>query len=399
MRRAPGAAMLAASVVGVGALLLPGLAAQTAGPAALLAWLCHLVLGAALVVTLAAAARAGDFDGVAGLAAAAFGTAWRRALLAMYVAGVTVGQAVVAMVAGAYAATLAGGAGAVALPAAWAALALAVWTALAGMQVGPAARLAILGGIALALAAAALATPLRPDGRLVGAAFAGGLRPAGQAAFLMLFAFVGWETALALRGRALGVALGVALVALLYGVAALTAQSARVAAGSVTGSRLPLLPATRADWVARLVALVAVPACVVACGRNVRAAAALARRLAHERVLPAWAADERRATVAVGAGAAAGLALLGAGWADVPHLLAVPNSMALAIYATAAAASFALLRGGRRWLAVAPLGGCLLLAFFAGAAALLPVAVGTAAWAAGRRSAPHRAPSHQRGNP
>jgi hypothetical protein len=79
-RAARSAAALASSVVGAGALLLPGLAAATAAPAALLAWGYHLLLGCLLVLTFAALAAAAPVGSAADLAAYVLGPPWQPAV-------------------------------------------------------------------------------------------------------------------------------------------------------------------------------------------------------------------------------------------------------------------------------------------------------------------------------
>jgi amino acid transporter len=381
-------------VVGVGALLLPGLAGATAGSAALLAWGYHLLLGCLLVVTFAALAAAAPVGSAADLAAYVLGPPWQPAVAMLYLVGISVGQAAVAVAGGHYLWLLLGGRGSASAAAA-AVLLLAAALAASGRRVGPRARAALLAGIVLILAVAVAAVPLGSAGaRLGGQLGDAGVGPAARAAFLLLFAFVGWESVLRLSREARAPRLlpallgGVALVALLYGAGALAA--------ALGGARLPLFPSGRDDALARLIALLAAPVCVALCSRNLVTAGTLASELAGTGVLPAALRSPQRALLLVGAAAAAALGLLAAGRVSVAGLLAVPNAMALVIYGLSAAAGLVLLRGGRRLVAAAALAGCAVLLPVAGAALLWPLAAASLALAAHRTRQARASDQHGR---
>jgi hypothetical protein len=188
----------------------------------------------------------------------------------------------------------------------------------------------------------------------------------GQAAFLVLFAFVGWEGAARLRGVRIGWLLGgVGLVGVVYVGLALFAAS--TGTGTSAGLPFPLAPFGH-DPLGRSVAALAGLVCAVACARNFALVKTLGSQQFPHLKSPIW-------MVAPAATATAGVLLLTAGLVRLEDLLSVPNAMALAVFATAAAGA---LRAGRpvaRLAAGAALLGYALLVPFAGLALAWPAAV------------------------
>src|SRR5258705_2912256 len=98
-----GAALSIGAVLGTGVIALPGLAAQVAGPAALVAWLALIVLSAPLALTFAAlGARYPDAGGVATYVGKAFGPRASAVVGWIFYAAVPVGALPPATFAGAY---------------------------------------------------------------------------------------------------------------------------------------------------------------------------------------------------------------------------------------------------------------------------------------------------------
>ena len=243
---ASGAALYVGAVLGPGALLLPALAAQAAGPASVLAWVGLLAASLAIAATFAAL---GVRHPVAGGAAAYVRAAWGRLPAAItgwwFYAGVVAGAPAVWLIGGFYVAHLTGGGRAAAVAAA-AAMMVVVLGANAGglhatarMQLGLAALLAalLLVAVASALPSAHAAnwTPFAPHGWLA----------VGTAANLLMLSFVGWEAVAHLAGnfadprrdlpRAMLAAF--AIVAVLYLGLAVTTVAVL---GGAPGSTVPL---------------------------------------------------------------------------------------------------------------------------------------------------------------
>ena len=337
------AVALAGAVLGVGALFLPGYAHGRLGAAALVAWAWQLAAGALLVAALALAA--GELRGVAQLAGAALHPAAGAAVRWYYGIGVSVGQAVVAAVGGWFAARAVGHPGGWA-PAAAVLLTAAALAAAAGWsgRVAPTATL-VLTLLAALLTARAVPLPWTVDDQA-------GL---GPAAFMLLFAFVGWEATLRLgrpadRAVCVGLGAGVALVAVTYAVLALLAG---------TGTAAP------PEYLLRGGAALAALLCALACVRNLTTVAGLLAAPGTGRLLP----------LAPAAVAGVGLALLARHRVNLIEVLAVPNVMAAAVFCTAAAAVLAAGPARARPLAAAALLAYVALGLFSWPVLLVPLAV------------------------
>jgi hypothetical protein len=360
MPRGPAASLaLAGGVVGVGALFLPWLAVARDGPVSVGAWVFHLVVGGLLVVALGAREGTGERTG-SGLLDVA-----RRAVPRYYLLGVSVGQAVVASVAGGFLAT------AVGAPGAWPVFALVVLVPAAAAGAvgwrGPAwtsyAMFAVIVVVA-GIAAASGGIAAGPDS----------VAGVGRAAFLVLFAFVGWEGAARLRGARIGWLLGgVGLVGVVYVGLALFAASTGTGTSSGAGTEASAgLPFSLApfghDALGRSVAAIAGLVCAVACARNFALVKTLAIQQFPRLKSPIW-------MVTPAATAAAGVLLLTADLVHLEDLLSVPNAMALAVFATAAAGVLTTGKPAARLAAGAALLGYALLIPFAGLALAWPAAV------------------------
>ncbi|WNI14315.1 hypothetical protein [Actinacidiphila sp. ITFR-21] len=346
---------VAESVLGAGLLLMPPVAAGLAGRGAPAAWALQLGIGAAFCLALGLLAQArtgaGSLPDVVGRV---LGGRAGDAVTALYLAGFTVGQAAVAQTAARLAAA---GLGAEPDHALWYALllpALAAGAAARGLppsQGWRRVRLAATWAVALCLCArpAALAA--------AGMLPSGGARHWWAAAFLLLFAGVGWER--------------VARVAPELTGRRRTAAAVLVAAAAVTAAYLlPVLwlrgaaaPGTADAPTAagRAAALAAAALLAVYCATNVAAAGTFLTQLAR-RVRPAPekrdpgpdrpgtrpARPPHRATGAAASWAApavvaaATTAVLAAsvplGW-GVPGLLAGPAVATCAAYLLGAAAA------------------------------------------------------------
>ncbi|WP_460303406.1 amino acid permease [Actinocorallia aurea] len=201
-------ALYVGALLGPSLLLLPGLAARTAGPASVLAWAGLLVLSALIArVFVALAGRAGSGSGVAGYVAAGLGPAAGRITGAVFVAGVIVGAPVVCWIGGGYLADPVGGEATATGTAAAALVLLAVVLLLhvLGARVAGTVQLAVVG-VLLLLAGGAAAISLARAPELLPAAHWTPFAPHGaggllRAAALLMMAFVGWEAAAPLTER------------------------------------------------------------------------------------------------------------------------------------------------------------------------------------------------------
>jgi amino acid efflux transporter len=195
-------ALYVGALLGPSLLLLPGLAAQVAGPASVLAWAGLLVLSGLLATVFTAlGTRFGSAAGAAGYVRAAFGERAGQAVAWCFLSGVICGAPVVCLIGGNYVAALVGGSPAAGIAVAALLLLTVLGTTLAGARAGGMLQLALVA-VLVALVAVAVAgaaphartaswTPFAPHGW-------GAL---GSAASLLMMSFVGWEAIAPLTTR------------------------------------------------------------------------------------------------------------------------------------------------------------------------------------------------------
>jgi amino acid efflux transporter len=195
-------ALYIGALLGPGLLLLPGLAAEQAGPASVLAWLALLGLSAVFAMVFAALGRAvPGAAGAAGYAAAGLGRRAAAITRWWFLAGVIAGAPIVCLIGASYVTALTGGG-----PLARAGIAAGLLLAVLGLALGGvrASTLAQLLLVALLIAVVVTAvvgsapaarpanwTPFAPHGWL----------SVGRAAATLMLSFVGWEAVAPLTGR------------------------------------------------------------------------------------------------------------------------------------------------------------------------------------------------------
>lgn len=104
-----GAALYVGAVLGTGILVLPAVAAETAGPASVLAWLALVVLSLPIALTFAAISREHpDAAGFSGAIERAFGSRWGAVAGWLFLAQAPTGYVIAALIAGEYAASVVG---------------------------------------------------------------------------------------------------------------------------------------------------------------------------------------------------------------------------------------------------------------------------------------------------
>lgn len=394
---AQGVALYVAAVVGAGVLILPGAAATLAGPASVLAWAFVSLLGVPLALTFAAmAARYPDTGGVSTFATRAFGPVPGAVVGWFYFLAAATGQIIVPLTGAYYAAAPLGlGRGPTFLLAAGV-LAAILTSNLLGMYLSGRLQLVLSAGVVTLLLSATLSalprmsvenwTPFAPQG----------WGAVGSAGVLLFFAVFGWEAIAQLSAEfrdpesdvPRSTLASVGVITLLYlGVAAATIGTAtygseevdRVAVARLLGDSLGLGAEDVAAVMALLIALATSNAFMAATSR-------LGYALARDGSFPAWMAqlDDRgvpsRAVVVVALYAAAGMLVSYFAGLGAEALLAIPNTLGIATYVVGTAAGIKLLAGRYRLLALVSLVACLAVFPFAGALAVLPVAVGGAAW-------------------
>lgn len=242
---APASALYIAAVLGTGVLALPGLAADAAGPASILAVAAVLLLSIPLAGSFAAlAARYPDAGGVATFVRLALGPTAARAAGYWFFFGVAFGAPVVATLGGEYLVAALGADRALVPVVAFGALAITIVLAVIGLRVsGPAqiglSALLVAVVVLVVVTAAPFAepgnfTPFLPNGW-------GGV---ALAVSLFVWAFAGFEAVTHLAGeirrprRTIPLATAIAVV--VVGVAYLALQLVTVGVSGATGSSGPV---------------------------------------------------------------------------------------------------------------------------------------------------------------
>ncbi|HEY2327364.1 MAG TPA: amino acid permease [Gaiellaceae bacterium] len=240
-----GAALYVGALIGPGVLLVPSLAAQSAGPASIVAWAALLVLSVPLVVTFGVlGVRHPVAGGVTAYVREGFGDAAAAVTGSTFLTAGLFGAPAVALIGGYYVSTLAGGGKTVAVSVAIVTITVVLGANALGLRVSSGFQLALsavlVGVIAVAVAVALPSrathnwTPFAPHGWWA----------VGTSASILVWLFVGWEAMAQLAGdfrdpaRDLPRAIGLAFVIVTILYIGLGVATIAVTAGS--GSRVPL---------------------------------------------------------------------------------------------------------------------------------------------------------------
>jgi amino acid efflux transporter len=188
-----GVALYVGAVLGTGILFLPGIAALTAGPASLLAWIVLIILSAPLALTYATLSRARpDAAGFSDSIERAFGARWGAVAGWLFVLQAPTGLAVVVLVAGQYAATAVSNQDLV-IPAGALLVGCALILNLIGLRLSANVQLWTLAVIVVGVVVVVGRATLDVRGDAFVPFFPYGVAPVGLAAAQLFWAFVGWE--------------------------------------------------------------------------------------------------------------------------------------------------------------------------------------------------------------
>jgi amino acid efflux transporter len=377
------AALYIGALFGPGLLLLPGLAAQQAGPASILAWVALLGLSGIFAAMFAALGqKVPSGAGAAGYAAAGLGRRAGAMTRWWFLAGVISGAPVVCLIGASYVTALTGGG-----PLEHAAIAAGLLLAVLGLSLGGvrASTLAqlLLVALLIAVVIAAVAgsapgarpanwTPFAPHGWL----------SVGRAGATLMLSFVGWEAVAPLTGRlragqlprVIGIAF--AVTALLYlGLAVATVSClGRGADLSVPLADLLQLAIGRAGR-----AVAAVAGLVLTAGA-VNAYLSGASEMLREMLAEPGRPQKRQPPVRLflGCTGLVGLTVITLSalrLADTAALVSVPTAMFLCVYLTCTAAAVRILSGPVRAASAVALLAVLTILAFCGGPALTAAAV------------------------
>lgn len=377
-----GAALYAGAVSGTGVLVLPAVAAETAGPASLLAWLALVLLSVPMALTYAALSRQQpDSSGFSGAVERAFGPRWGAVAGWLFLAQVPTGSVVAALIAGEYAASTIGAPHHIAFALGAALVGCAFLLNALGLRVS-----ALAQGVTLAAVMAGLAVIIAGALRHVEAdAFSPfaphGASAVGLAAVQLFWAFVGWEAITPLAGEfrdprdirrasllavaavgVLYVSLAVATIGTRAYGAALTLETPLVSlAGSAFGPVASLIVGASGF----LLSFAPVNAYVAGTSRLVSA-------LGQRGQLPGWlgpissSGTPRRALGALAALCTLAAVVSFAAGLRIADLLPLSTSSFIATYVLSMAAAVRLLRPPGRYAAAAALAACMVILAFVG---------------------------------
>lgn len=378
-----GVGLYVGAVLGTGVLVLPAIAADTAGPASVLVWLGLVVLSAPLALTYAALARQRpDAGGFSDAIERAFGPRAGAVAGWLFLAQMPTGTMIVALIAGEYAASCIGGGRELGL---WlgGALVLAAYAVnFAGLRVSATAQLATLGVIAAGIVVIvgrslpavepSAFTPFMPHGSAA----------LGVAAAQLFWAFVGWEAITPLaqefrspRDIARASVIALVVVGVLYVSLAVAVVGTR-AYGPSLGASAPLaLLASRVFGVSasRVVGAAGFLLSFIPVNAYVAGSSRLVYALGKRGQLPRWvgvlspAGTPRRALAVMLVASSVTWVVTVAAHLRIGDLLPLSTSAFLATYVLSMAAAMRLLRAPLSWGAAVGLVACAAVLLFVGA--------------------------------
>jgi amino acid efflux transporter len=389
-------ALYIGALLGPGLLLLPGLAAEQAGPASIIAWVGLLGLSAILAKVFTGLGQAvPGAAGAAGYAAAGLGRRAAAMTRWWFLAGVIAGAPIVCLIGAGYVTALTGGG-----PLLRGAVAAGLLLAVLGLAVGGARASALaqllLVGLLIAVVVTAVAgsayaarpaswTPFAPHGWL----------SVGRAASTLMLSFVGWEAVAPLTGRlragqlsrVTGIAFAVTAV-LYLGLAVATVsclgQGADLSVPLADLLQLALpnsgVPAGRAVAAAAALILTAgsVNAYLSGAAEMLRELTAVSSQDNHNRPNGVGHLPRPSVNVFLGFIAVTGLALIALSalrLADIAVLVSIPTTMFLCVYLSCTLSATRLLAGKIRVAAAVAVLAVTAVLAFSGWTALLAAAV------------------------
>jgi len=379
-------ALYTGAVLGTGILVLPAVAAETAGPASVVAWAVLCVLSLPLALTFAALARrepvAGGFSAYI---ERAFGRRWGAVAGWLFLAQFPTGTVIAGLIAGSYLAAPfgLGRDGVFVIGGCMVVTAYAL--NLLGLRIAGAVQGLVTAGV-LGLVILILSFAVR-DVRLEAfTPFAPmGWSAVGVAATQLFWAFVGWEAITPLaeefrnpeRDLVRASVVSVGLVAALYLALAVVTIGTRAYGTEMSAGLPPFALMGRKAFGAGALPIIGLAGGVLTflpLNAYVAGMSRLVYALAQAGDLPLWAGTlhpktkvPHRALLVVGALCVVAIGLAYRYQLGISSLLPLSTSSFIATYVMSMAAAVRLLKGMPAVLAVVSLAGCVVILFFVGA--------------------------------
>ncbi|MGF9695826.1 amino acid permease [Paenibacillus sp. MABNR03] len=392
-------ALYISAVLGSGVLIVPGLAAELAGPASLLAWggMVLLILPLALSMGLLSA-RYPDAGGVSHFVTLAFGPRAGVIVGWFFLMSVPIGAPVAALTGAGYmTAALGLGEGARTLLAA-VMLAAGLLINIVGMQLAGRVQIAVVLAIVVVLVMAFLFaipnmqsehyTPFMPHGWL----------SIGQASAILFWCFIGWEAVSHLseeftnprKAAIQGVTIAAIIVGVLYFLTALaTVGTQSYLHGGADVSLVWIVSQALGSWGGLLAGLTGIFICTATVIAYAGAASRVAYALARQGAAPQWMArlSSRFHTPIAALGFLAicfalVLVIYGSGLVSLTTLIQLPNATFILTYLGGCAAGIRLLKGSRMGVTISWISFAVTAVVFpfAGWAVLYPVVIVVLCW-------------------
>ncbi|WP_409174667.1 APC family permease [Brevibacillus fortis] len=291
-------ALYIGAVIGSGVLLIPGLAAQKAGPASILAWLVMSILVLPMAITMGLlSARYPSSGGVSTFVRTAYGDRFGNMVGWFFLLSVPIGAPILSVTGANYIAILLNWSESQVYAAAALLLLAILMMNVVGLHVAARVQTIVVSLIMTILILAVVAsiphasvthfTPFMPNGWL----------SVMQAAGLMFWCFIGWEAVTHLseefvdpaKNAIRGVLWSAAIVALLYfAVAFMTVATHSYGVGISAASLSFMVQLSLGPIGGWIVAVTALFICIATANAYIGAASRIAYSLAQEKIAPRW---------------------------------------------------------------------------------------------------------------
>ncbi|WP_429843867.1 APC family permease [Brevibacillus sp. FIR094] len=291
-------ALYIGAVIGSGVLLIPGLAAQKAGPASILAWLVMSILVLPMAITMGLlSARYPSSGGVSTFVRTAYGDRFGNMVGWFFLLSVPIGAPILSVTGANYIAILLNWSESQVYAAAALLLLAVLMMNVVGLHVAARVQTIVVSLIITILILAVVAsiphasvthfTPFMPNGWL----------SVVQAAGLMFWCFIGWEAVTHLseefvdpaKNAIRGVLWSAGIVALLYfAVAFMTVATHSYGVGISAASLSVMVQLSLGPIGGWIVAVTALFICIATANAYIGAASRIAYSLAQEKIAPRW---------------------------------------------------------------------------------------------------------------